>query len=41
MLELLAPYAGHRQRAVRLIELSGIRKPRFGPRAPVADIRAI
>jgi endonuclease III len=41
MLDLLAPYAGHRQRAVRLIELSGVGKPRFGPRAPVADIRAI
>ena len=41
MLELLACYAGHRQRAVRLIELSGVEKPRFGPRMPVGDIRAI
>jgi len=41
MLELLAPYAGHRHRAVRLIELSGVRKPAFGPRMPVGDIRAI
>ena len=41
MLELLAPYAGHRQRAVRLIEMSGVRKPSFGPRMPVGDIRAI
>ncbi len=32
MLELLAPYDGHRYRAVRMIELSGIRQPRFGPR---------
>jgi 3-methyladenine DNA glycosylase/8-oxoguanine DNA glycosylase len=40
MLELLAPYAGHRQRAVRLVELSGVRKPAFGPRMPVGDIRA-
>ena len=41
MLELLAPYSGHRQRAVRLIEASGLRKPAFGPRMPVGDIRAI
>jgi 3-methyladenine DNA glycosylase/8-oxoguanine DNA glycosylase len=39
MLELLAPYAGHRYRAVRLIELSGIRLPRRGPRMPVRDYR--
>lgn len=32
MLELLAPYEGHRHRAVRMIELSGIRTPTFGPR---------
>ncbi|HEU5033696.1 MAG TPA: DNA-3-methyladenine glycosylase 2 family protein [Mycobacteriales bacterium] len=41
MLELLAGYAGHRHRAVRLIELSGVRKPAFGPRMPVGDIRAL
>jgi hypothetical protein len=41
MLELLAPYAGHRQRAVRLIEMSGVRKPAFGPRMPAGDIRAL
>jgi 3-methyladenine DNA glycosylase/8-oxoguanine DNA glycosylase len=39
MLELLAPYAGHRHRAVRLVEMSGVRKPAFGPRMPVGDIR--
>jgi 3-methyladenine DNA glycosylase/8-oxoguanine DNA glycosylase len=39
MLALLAPYAGHRQRAVRLVELSGVRKPAFGPRMPAGDIR--
>ena len=39
MLTLLAPYAGHRQRAVRLVEMSGVRKPAFGPRMPVGDIR--
>ncbi|MFN8622354.1 MAG: DNA-3-methyladenine glycosylase 2 family protein [Chloroflexota bacterium] len=32
MLELLAPYAGQRARVIRLLELSGIRAPRYGPR---------
>ena len=32
MLELLEPYRGHRARVVRLLELSGIRPPRYGPR---------
>jgi 3-methyladenine DNA glycosylase/8-oxoguanine DNA glycosylase len=41
MLELLAPYAGHRYRATRLIELTGIRPPRRGPRNSVRDYRAI
>jgi 3-methyladenine DNA glycosylase/8-oxoguanine DNA glycosylase len=41
MLALLEPYAGHRHRAARLIELSGVRRPRHGPRATVADIRRI
>ena len=40
MLELLAPYAGHRHRAARLIELSGIRPPRRGPRNSVRDYRS-
>jgi 3-methyladenine DNA glycosylase/8-oxoguanine DNA glycosylase len=40
MLELLAPYAGHRYRVTRLIELGGIRPPRHGPRMPVRDYRA-
>jgi 3-methyladenine DNA glycosylase/8-oxoguanine DNA glycosylase len=40
MLAELAPYAGHRQRVVRMIE-AGYRKPRFGPRAPVRDYRAM
>jgi len=39
MLELLAPYAGHRHRAARLIELSGIHPPRRGPRNSVRDYR--
>ena len=40
MLELLAPYAGHRYRATRLIELSGRRPPRRGPRLAARDYRA-
>lgn len=32
MLELLEPYRGQRGRAVRLLELSGVRAPRHGPR---------
>jgi 3-methyladenine DNA glycosylase/8-oxoguanine DNA glycosylase len=32
MLELLEPYRGQRGRAVRLLEASGIKIPRFGPR---------
>jgi len=32
MLELLEPYRGARARVVRLLELSGIRVPRYGPR---------
>lgn len=39
MLELLAPWAGHRHRVVRLIELSGFEKPRFGPKATIQDHR--
>jgi 3-methyladenine DNA glycosylase/8-oxoguanine DNA glycosylase len=39
MLDLLAPYAGHRHRAVRMIELSGVRPPKFGPRASVPTHR--
>jgi hypothetical protein len=40
MLELLAPYAGHRYRVTRLIELGGGSPPRRGPRMPVRDYRA-
>lgn len=40
MLELLAPYAGHRHRVARLVELSGLGgPPRRGPRLPVRDYR--
>jgi hypothetical protein len=41
MLELLAPYAGHRYRVTRLIELGGSEPPRHGPRLPTRDYRAI
>ena len=41
MLELLAPYAGHRYRVTRLIELGGRLPPRRGPRMPVRDYRAM
>jgi 3-methyladenine DNA glycosylase/8-oxoguanine DNA glycosylase len=39
MLELLAPYAGHRYRVTRLVELSGRMPPRRGPRMTVRDYR--
>lgn len=38
--ELLEPWRGHRQRVVRLVELSGIRYERHGPRFPVPGHRA-
>jgi 3-methyladenine DNA glycosylase/8-oxoguanine DNA glycosylase len=41
MLELLTPYAGHRYRVSRLIELGGTAPPRRGPRMSVRDYRAI
>jgi 3-methyladenine DNA glycosylase/8-oxoguanine DNA glycosylase len=41
MLELLAPYAGHRGRVVRLLETSGLAAPRFGPRLRVRSIARI
>ncbi len=40
MLELLAPYAGHRHRATLLIGLTGLRPPARGPRMPVRDYRS-
>lgn len=40
MLELLEPYAGHRYRVTRLLETSGLRPPRRGPRLPVRDYRS-
>lgn len=40
MLALLAPWTGHRQRVVRMLGLSGFRKPTFGPRMTIQDHRA-
>ena len=40
MLELLEPYRGHRYRVTRLIEMSGLKNPRFGPRITIQDHRA-
>ena len=39
MLELLAPWAGHRQRVVRLITSEGVEAPRFGAKATIEDHR--
>ncbi|MFI0780257.1 DNA-3-methyladenine glycosylase family protein [Streptomyces sp. NPDC021212] len=41
MLDLLAPYAGQRHRAARLILLSGRMPPRRAPRFAVRDFRAM
>jgi 3-methyladenine DNA glycosylase/8-oxoguanine DNA glycosylase len=39
MLAVLEEYRPHRQRVVRLVELSGVRPPRRGPRATIRDYR--
>lgn len=39
MLELLAPWAGHRQRVIRLIAASGVSEDRRGPRLAPEDHR--
>jgi 3-methyladenine DNA glycosylase/8-oxoguanine DNA glycosylase len=41
MLELLEPYRGQRGRVARLLELSGIRVPRYGPRLSPRRIERI
>ena len=40
MVELLEPWRPHRYRVVRLLECSGVGKPRFGARMTVQDHRA-
>ncbi|MCW4464101.1 3-methyladenine DNA glycosylase [Glutamicibacter sp. MNS18] len=39
MIRLLEPYTGHRQRVIRLLQLSGQRKQAFGPRYAPEDHR--
>ena len=41
MLELLEPYLGQRGRVQRLLEASGIRLPRFGPRMAPRSIATL
>jgi 3-methyladenine DNA glycosylase/8-oxoguanine DNA glycosylase len=41
MLELLEPYRGHRARVIRLLEASGLRPPRYGPRLAPRSIDRI
>ncbi|HEY8437895.1 MAG TPA: hypothetical protein VIK65_04705 [Candidatus Limnocylindrales bacterium] len=41
MLELLEPWRGQRGRVIRLLELSGLRPPAFGPRYAPRSIAAI
>ncbi|GAA1826234.1 DNA-3-methyladenine glycosylase family protein [Agromyces salentinus] len=42
MLEAMTPWAGHRQRVVRLLGTTGVQgKPKRGPRMPFVDHRAI
>jgi 3-methyladenine DNA glycosylase/8-oxoguanine DNA glycosylase len=41
MLELLEPYRGRRALVVRLLELSGLRAPRYGPRLAPRRIEGI
>ncbi len=41
MAELLAPFAGHRYRVQRIVELSGVARPARGPRMTIADYRRI
>ena len=40
MVELLEPWRPHRYRVVRLLECSGVAKPRFGPRLTIQDHRS-
>ena len=41
MLELLAPYNGHRGRVIRILDAAGIRAPKFGPRVRIRNIAAL
>jgi hypothetical protein len=41
MVAYLEPWRPHRQRVVRLLEVSGASKPRFGPRMTIQDHRVV
>jgi hypothetical protein len=41
MLELLEPYCGQRGRVIRVLELAGVRAPRYGPRLAPRRIAGI
>jgi 3-methyladenine DNA glycosylase/8-oxoguanine DNA glycosylase len=41
MLELLAPFPGHRGRVIALLKTAGITPPAYGPRSPLRSIRRI
>lgn len=41
MLELLEPYRPQRRRVILLLKGGGIGAPKFGPRSPIVDIRAM
>jgi len=41
MAQLLLPFAGHRYRVQRLVELSGHKRPRRGPKMAFQDMRRI
>ncbi|MGW5645711.1 DNA-3-methyladenine glycosylase family protein [Saccharopolyspora sp. NPDC003752] len=41
MLEALAPYEGHRHRAVRYLGAAGVQRPRYAPRMPVRNYRTM
>ena len=41
MLELLEPYRGQRGRVIRLLELCGVKAPRYGPRLATRRIEGL
>ncbi len=41
MLDLLEPFRPHRGRVIKLLKASGIKAPRYGPRAPLRSIKGI
>lgn len=41
MLELLAPFSGHRGRVVRLLASAGTRPPAFAPKRPVVPVESL